>query len=420
MKAKNICIVSFIYLILLFTNCSFFQTEKRDSDFITDFDSLEWNENYIFAASQYPPQISVWNSDSKKLVRNYDFFKADSGEHFLQNGGKHLQLYTMQVIKKNIWCIVAGNQCSLVKIDVETGKTSFIDLKKNYEHLEYIPQGDGGNGAILVAPFVQYNHDFEIKLFNLSGEIIHTYKIAACDIDFLTAKGQYKDGYFYICANTYNYVGPGEPSGEIYKLIKLNLLSDENEIIDFQTSKILEKDFIKNNISEVYKKQYLTSFSLKSGDYLTDDYMIALDIIGSNNSGYVEGRFLFETNDLVSGNYYYTGINLIDTRDEIGIFPRMYIKTENQYSMIGNDGNDLYAVFYNYSKKDIYCMSNSNIIFMDKRNDIVWCSKNPYLYLNESKKWIYDNEGIYKVDLRNKKVSLYLNDGSCLSVLKIR
>lgn len=382
---------------------------KNDSDLISDFKPLEWSDDYVFGNTRYPPRISVWNSKTARLVRNYDFFKADSEESLFNDGGRWLMLYAMLVIEKNVWCIALGNQSNLVKIDVESGEVKRIALEKRYIYLVYIPEADGGRGGILLVPFAQYKEDVSIKLFSLNGDLLRDYTLSASDLDILTANGQYKDGFYYFCAGVHEHSLPGEPPSGIYKLVKLNLQSDDCEIISLQTEKILGKDFVKNNLPpEFYKESYLTSFSVKQGKSSDGNFMVAFDFLNSNDTG----RFLFETPDLLSGDYSYTGKNMVSSKDDVEIFPRMYFKSENQYSSVGNYGGDLYAVFFNDSEKDIFFMPNAEEIFMDEKDDNVWCVKNSYSYSSESRKWIYDGDGIYKVDLKNRDVILYLNDGS--------
>lgn len=414
---KKICffqIFMILVLMLFISCCSFSPSKKKDSEVISDFLPLEWNDDYVFGASQYPPRITVWNSRDGSLVRKYNFFTAKNEESFFNNEGRWLRLHTMQIIDRNIWCIAFGNQCNLIRINVETGEVKFINLEKSYEYLEYIPNGNSDNGAILVVPFAQYMQDFEIKLFDLSGELQKSFSITGTDLDILSASGQYKDGCYYFCAATHNAIGPGEPSLNIYRIIKLNFQSGIYEIISLQNSNILDDNFVEKNMSGLFNSQYTTSLAVKCIKNGDENYLIALDVVGFDDSfgDYDAGRFLFETKDLSSGVFSYTGKKLIDSKDYVKIFPRMYFKTLQQYSMIGNDGDDLYTVFFEDSGKDIFYMPNSETIYMNAKGENIWCSKNAYYYSNTNKKWIYEYEGIYRIDLCEKKVILYLENGT--------
>lgn len=413
MKCKSIFFF-YVLFFLIFTSCDLFpKSVRKDSELITDFVPLEWSDDFVFGATQYPPRISLWDSKTCKLVMHYDFFRADNEAAFFNGEGSWLSLITMLVVDKTIWCIALGNQCSLVKIDIETGKIKFIDLEKKYDYLEVIPEVDNGKPGILVIPFAQYMADVDIKLFSLDGVLLHKYGLSASDLHILSAAGQYKDNCYYFCAGSHLYEEYGEPSSEIFKVVKLNLLSDEWEVIPLNTVNILGKEFMETNISQICNSQYSTSFSVKPGYFSDGKFAIALDFIGEDI-----GRFLFETDDLLTGVYSYTGKNIIYSVDNVKIFPRMYFKIENQYSLIGNYSNDLYAVFFDDSRKDIFYMPNTEIIFMDSNFDEVWCAKNSYSYLDKEKTWIYDGEGIYRIDLKNKSIKLYSQDGSVLPLTR--
>ena len=413
MRKYRIFLLITLIVIPTISCCYFSPNLKKDSELITDFEPLEWSDDYVFGTTFYPPRISVWNSCDNRLIRHYDFFKSKSESELFNNNGRWLEIVTMQIIKKSIWCITTANQCSLVKIDIETGKITFIDLKKSYEQLEYIPEANNGKGAVLVVPYAQYKTDFQIKLFDLDGSLLATYNIQASDLDILTATGQYKNGAYYFCASTHKYVKTDETSDGIYKIIKLDLESYTNEVIELNKEKVIGKNFIKNNFPQLYDKEYLTSFSVKNRNSLSNSYMIAIDFINDD-----VGRFLFETDDLVSGNYIYTGSNIIYSNDNIKIFPCRYYKYDSQYIMIGNYGCDLYSIFFDNSVKETFFMPNAGIIFMDLKDDAVWCSKNAYSYSKELKKWEFEKEGIYKVNLKNKDVSLYFSDGTSIPVLQ--
>lgn len=414
-------LIPILALILFISCCSFSPKKAKDCDIIPDFQPLEWSENYVFGATQYPPRISVWNSQNGKLIQQYNFYTADKADDFFENAGKWLRVHTMDIVDKNIWCITFGNQCSLVKIDVQTGNVKFIDLEEQYEYLEYIPDVNDGKGGLLVVPFAQYMQDFKLKLFDLDGNLIKLIKIKAADIDILTAKGQFKNGYYYFCAATHEHIQSGEEPFDAYKIIKIDFETRNYEVIPLSAEKLMGKNFIKNNMPEICK-EYTTSFSVKSEKTSDESYLIAVDFIGFDNhlNDYDAGRFLFETKDFASDNFVYTDKNIISSKDNVDIFPRIYNKTDNYYSMIGNDGDNLYAVFYNDSGKDYVYMPYGETIFMDVTENIIWCSKNSYYYSEETKKWFFENDGIYKVDLKEKKVTLHLSDGSSRLIPCIR
>lgn len=409
MRINRIYFICIIFLFIAITSCCAFSPRKKDdSDLLKDFLPLEWNDDYVFGSTQYPPRICVWNSKSGQLVQQYDFFKAKNLDSFFKNGGRWLRLQTMQVIDKNIWFITLGNQCSLIKLDIETGKIKYQDLKSSFEYLVYIPEANEGNGAVLVAPFAQYEQDVDIRLFDLNMNLLQNYILKPSDLHLLTIEGQYKDGCYYFCAGCHRDIKTSEPKDGTYKIVKLDLSSDSYEIIPLKTKQVLGDALPGTYMPTLRKDYYTTSFSVKPGKSDKGAFMVAVDFIGDD-----VGRFLFESYDLSSGVFSYSGHKIIYSEDNVDLFPRMYFQMNDKYSMIGNYSGDIsYSVFYSDKKNKIVFLPNVTITYRDMKDNCVWCAKNSYKYLDTSKEWIYDGEGIYKVDLENEKVYLYSEDGS--------
>lgn len=408
MRINRIYFFCILFLFIAITSCCAFSPKKRnDSDLLKDFLPLEWNDDYVFVSTQYPPRICVWNSQSGELVRQYDFFKSDNLDSFFKEGGRWLFLQTeiLQIINKSIWFITLGNQCSLVKLDIETGKIRYQDLKSSFEYLVYIPEANEGNGAVLIAPFAQYKQDVNIRLFDLNMNLLQNYILEPSDLHLLTIEGQYKDGCYYFCAGCHRDIKTSEPKDGTYKIVKLDLSSDSYEIIPLKTKQVLGDALPGTYMPTLRKDYYSTSFSVKPGKSDKGTYMIAVDFIGGDI-----GRFLFESYDLSSGCFLFTDKKIIHSEDG-DVFPRLFFLLDDEYIMVGNDSGNLYTVFFEDKKNSAVFMPNTKTSFFMKDN-CVWCAKNSYKYLDTSKEWIYDGEGIYKVDLENEKVYLYSEDGS--------
>ncbi len=404
---KVIAVIGFVFQFAILS-CSFSPKKVDDSNLLKDFPPLEWSDDYVFGSTLYPPRICVWNSQNGKLIRQYDFFKAGSSDSFFKNGGKWLRLKAenLQPVNKSIWFITYGNQCSLVKLNLETGKIKSVDLKQEFDYIAFIPEANGGEGAILVVPFAQYKQNVYIRLFDLEMNLLQEYVLEPSDLHILTAEGQYKDGFYYFCASCHCDVKSPEPADGTYKIIKLNLSSSDYEIIKLKTNQIFESSFLETNMPTLRKEYYSTSFSVKPGKSDNGNFMVAVDFIGGD-----VGRFLFETNDLSEAKFSYTGKKLLYS-DRVEVFPRMYFQMNENYSMIGNYCGDLYAIFYGESKDDIVFIPDAEPSFCMKDNS-VWSAKNPYKYSSASDEWILDGEGMYKIDIENNSVYLYSSDGLC-------
>ncbi len=76
MKIKRIKFLPFILLITFFLlGCPFDHNEREKSHekIFTNinYGALEWKNSYIISASNYLPQVQVWDSDTGKLVKVY-------------------------------------------------------------------------------------------------------------------------------------------------------------------------------------------------------------------------------------------------------------------------------------------------------------------------------------------------------------
>ena len=78
MRKYRIFLLITLIVIPTISCCYFSPNVKKDSELITDFEPLEWSDNYVFGTTFYPPRISVWNSCDNRLIRHYDFFKSES------------------------------------------------------------------------------------------------------------------------------------------------------------------------------------------------------------------------------------------------------------------------------------------------------------------------------------------------------
>ena len=98
MKKVNIVLSLVTFLLLFFCSFSCRQEIEDDEDVFKSFEPLEWSDDYVFAATNTPHSIQVWNSKTNKLVRVYDFYD-------LNDGNRYFDIMYADYLDKAIWFV---------------------------------------------------------------------------------------------------------------------------------------------------------------------------------------------------------------------------------------------------------------------------------------------------------------------------
>lgn len=134
------------FTIFLFVGCDFLScpanSNKPDSYYFNKMEPLEWSDDYIVAATNYPNQIQVWDSKSNRMIHKYSLFTDET--KWEQGTERALRVYSMAVYEGVIWFIGIGMQTSLIRLDCKTGEMKYINLDITPWEVVVVPEENGG------------------------------------------------------------------------------------------------------------------------------------------------------------------------------------------------------------------------------------------------------------------------------------
>lgn len=382
---------------------------KPDSYYFNKMQPLEWNDNYIFAATNRPWQIQVWDGNEGKLIHTYHLSKK------VKKLGKTINLalhiFDMTVINKSIWMICIGDQQNLIKLDIETGEMKYIELDCSVLYLKSFPNGNNGKGCVVVATRTAPKVGVAVRILDLEGNILNKYNVKHEDIDIVDIKGMRYINNEYILTmskfDDFNYIEKDQKGFSILRLKE----NGEHFIEDIPFEKILSESFISKNVTKV-SERFITVFRMI--DYVNDDdpIYVELSIIGMSNCQ----RFLFEY-DYQSNNFYYKDISYKkdDTRTMYSV-----AKNNDYFFITGNSScqgyrgfeTGLYSITGGKQQKRVK-LENANQLHCTFQEDCVWYSKNLYKLDLETYEWDKTPKPqIYKIDYNEQQVYQYNIDGT--------
>ena len=230
---------------------------KPDSYYFNKMQPLEWNDNYVFTATNTPQQIQVWDGEKGKLVHTYSL--STDVTKWGQGTERALDILDMAVINKSVWIICSGKQRNLIKLDVETGEMKYIELDCSVLYLKGLVSGNKGNGCVVVATRTAPKVGIAIRILDLEGNVLNKYNVKHEDIDVVDIKGMryINDEYILTMSkfNEFNYI-ENEQKG--FSLLKLKE-NEEYFIEEISFDKVLSNSFVTNNVIQ-QSAEFITVF----------------------------------------------------------------------------------------------------------------------------------------------------------------
>ena len=270
---KNHLFKIFLFIIfpfsLMITGCPSDWEPVPDAELYEDFEPLEWKDSYIFAPSNFPCQIHVWDSETGCLVKTYDLRKQTSYRG--QPETRALLMSEMAVFGKSIWFDGEGRQRHLVRIDVQTGKIFF--LNPYVYSVGCIYNADGTEDSLWAATYPDYHVGFAAYKYFPDGSFAEEIDVPGIDIELACIKGVYKyNGEYYVVACKHKDFSFTDEGRKGFKLIHLSS-SDANKISEIPFEAIFPTDqFLKDNtISNLGSGRYNKEFVIGAGDTYGDN-----------------------------------------------------------------------------------------------------------------------------------------------------
>ena len=394
-----------------------------DAELYEDFEPLEWKDTYVFAPSNFPCQINVWDSETGCFVRTYDLQKQTSYRGKPET--RALLMNSMAVFGKSIWFDGEGRQNHLVRIDIQTGKIFF--LASNIYTVGCVYGTEGKEDSLWAATYSDYHNGFIAYKYLPDGSFAEEINVPGMDIDMADIKGIYKyDDEYYVVACKHKDFSFTEEGRKGFKLI--HLTSDaSSKINEIPLDAFFTDQFLKDNtISTLGSGKYNEEFVIGAGDSCGDNpyeknRFISVSVIYRDEEclSWVR-RFLFKNNETIPASFEYTGIKS-DNEDGRSMF--FATETDNYYFVGGRatrevKGDDWTGIEIGvYSKENCeqikrFRFISGNQLYACRERDCAWFPRDlmygqtpPYQEYN-------DKAAIYKLDYETARAYIYHADGS--------
>lgn len=399
MKRKNFIFLLIAVLSLLFS-CCWNSKEKTDSEIFTSIEPIEWSDDYVISATNYPSSMQIWNSRTNKLVRNISLEKKE----------RTLNILDIEVLGKNVWIIGYGNTYNLIRINMETGNFEY----KNFEFegsksrpysLSSINEEKDNKGTLWVKSYGNEKNGVLISKYSAEGDLLDSFCINENIRTGMQMNSLYiNNKNIMIC-----------PSGNELHIdmnpICYYILNLDNHTVDetIRFDDIFGKNFM-------YEKLDISDMN----NFLTNVWIIGKNFLGvliynPDISNQVLQQLLFEIKNEPTLSFLYTNIHLDDKYME-----EIIEKNKKNYILYynGNIKNDSYGLemgIFNQEtgkqEKKVE-IQNSNRIFQQQKNNSTWISMNSYKYVGNGYVTEPEIPEICKFDHETGKVFVYSQDGS--------
>ena len=409
---KRITQILILIQSLMFLSCEMdpAYSSHPDSYYFNKMQPLEWNDNYVFTATNTPQQIQVRHGEKGNLVHTYslstDVTKWGEGTQ------RALDILDMEVINKSVWIICSGKQRNLIKLDVETGEMKYIELDCSVLYLKGIVSGNRGNGCVVVATRTDSRVGMGIRILDLQGNVIEKYDIKQDDLDIVNLRGmRYINDEYIMTVYKFSELNYTDKNQKGYWILKLK----ENGEYFFEEvlfEKVLSESFMSKNVIQE-TSEFITAFTME--DYVNnhDKIFVGLSIVDMYNCQ----RFLFEY-DYQLSEFIYKDI-CYKKEDGRAIYS---VGENGEYIFI--TGRVLHDGIYNGLETGLYPsaggeqqkrvrLPNANQLYCTMKEDCAWFSKNLYTQDPITLKWNKSNKPqIYKLDYKDQQVYQYNADGT--------
>lgn len=399
--------ITLFLAIFLFSSCIVNVDNIPDSDFFKSFEPLEWSDDYVFLPTDFPQQIQVWNSKTKKLVYTYELLKE------MTVHGKKIEraisINDMLIVDKDIWLSGTGVNNNLIKINVPTGKVEYINQKDNFYSMKLIKDFKTDENFLLLKNPYEVDGGFKIWKYDLNGKVIKEKKININRLSVLEFDNlkEFNDEYLMIGALDYDITTSSNK--DIFSIINLN--KGHSTLF---SSKIFYISKVISDLKYDFEEFSCTLYSLNTN---YNDYAI-LNMAGFANGDTRCARFLFKINEWTDSkiDVKYTGINYQD--DEARAICSLSENDKNIFLtgriLYGNGFSGLETGVYSKATgKELYRMrmANSNQLHYEIKNDKTWFPQNVRLQ-DENYNWYSIPKGCYMLDHKTGKTYWYDENGN--------
>ena len=223
-----------------------------------DYGPLEWKDSYILSASNYLPQVQVWDSASGKLIKVYELFVKDDKKKFYAD----LWITGIAEFHGSIWICSATIGNHIARLDPASGKMSFIDLDCHPETVIAFNDTEGGKGALWIATYSARGIGCAIRRLDQSGTIVKKCNITTEDINIAgVERMHYREGKYQLLADSHKDLYPAKENKGVYWLV--NLSADNGEYVqEIPYHAVFPPHFFRDNNIQPIPERFISSFKL--------------------------------------------------------------------------------------------------------------------------------------------------------------
>ena len=302
MRKSVFCCILTMVLVASLASCRGWFEPAPDRELFGDYEPLEWKDSYIFAATNYyPPQVQVWDTadGEVKFVRSYNLW-VDK---------RDLTIWDLAVLDKILWITAHGMQFNLIRVDLETGKTRFLDLDMTPHFVQAVPEGNGDRRCLVVSDYCHVREETAVCFINTDGEVIKRLSLPQklyinTPSDVVYQAG----GYFLTGMSEKEYDLSNPPVATDFQILNYNAsgqyASSLQGAIPTQTPAILE--YIQKDASQA-EVSYRVTFNTHLPGHPNAPVFVECGIITMGVSDFGR-RFLLKCNSFNPPQFEYMGI----------------------------------------------------------------------------------------------------------------
>ncbi len=402
MKKVNIFLSLVTFLLLLICSFSCRQEIADDEDVFKSFEPLEWSDDYVFAATNTPHSIQVWDSKTNKLVRVYDFYD-------LNDGNRYFDIMYTAYLDKAIWFVGCRKRSNLIRLDIETGKLDFIKTDFFVEDIQAISSEIDGVGTLWACSMGTIKSGRSFACYNADGSLRDSFRISDarasdCELGVLYLEGKY---YQFSCLDAHY-----ENSEKKQDVLCLLNLSDKN-VISVSFDEFYSKSFLSNELNFPEASDFLGHIIAYESE---NGYTLCVTLVYLPRDFGV--RFLYNLDSVEPLNTEYLNIKW-NLRRLMKV-----VRNDSSYFAIGRP---IYADYYGveigvYSKdggaqKKYARLPSGNQLFVQTKDGKTWISRDACNYGEDEDGWTIVTEmlsspKIYMLEHESGNVYEISADGS--------
>lgn len=371
-----------------------------DSEIFTAFEPVEWSDDFVFAGTNSPQSVQIWNRKTRSLVHTYSLIKDDKG--------RFLDIYDMQVLDRSVWLVCKGKRYNLLRIDVESGKADFKRLGFIPEQIAAVPKEEDGRGTLWVNSFGYPGKGMDFAYFDSDGSCIEEFNLPHKDIMGSDINVSYINGNYYMTACQFSRFHNTDKEQEGFYVLNLS----EKKSIPVEYLSVFPKGFLTNEVAFEPGLDFISRLQIfKVGD----KKIVDTTCTGPGDTD-IAHRILFMLKSIEPFEIEYMNINWNMKREFSFSYGNGKYYTAGKLIHSADDFYGLEISVYDEKggeEEKCFRLPRGNQIYCQSDDDETWFSKNTWALIESTASWDKsDTPEIYRLVHSTGEVFKYSQDGT--------